>query len=556
MPLAAPIIAVEGGGRPQPGKTIVITANGTVSFGLQPYFITKNMWYKDGQLTAEGETYEVTASDVNSRLELFQEITDGRNTAVVVGPSNGIDMVDYLGYIVTPTVVSPTDGSGSGDDFALRSDKITAVEELHLTVDSETNLDNPGFIGSVIMTAGDTNVDGSYAVATYTPFSSPITGVNTSGSTGDVIEVQNGTDMPYFSVGQEIAGKSGSVMAYANITANGDHAVSPNLSKRNNVTDGNNSTFFAFRQYNDESAYMEIYFGTFNGKTIYPKPGDVITITANSNSKSYRCFWGWNGAQTQQSVNIGTGKTSYTWTVPNNFNNSANGIRLSTSRKSDGVDDYVKVYTLTINGSLTGSYGSNGKYQATGVPVSITNINPEQRLFTVSKGASWSNGETFEGNPVTGTGEIESIDVDEDKINLSTSSGKWVGPNLAGVDFFVAGPIVNDTPLLTTDVELRCSPFKTDPADIANLSNIVWEIDGATENAGTSNPYKPTGLSPETTHTVRVKHQSVELEDSEWSATSSFTTGPSRSIYEYQQTQIAELLNRIQTLEGNSGSSY
>jgi hypothetical protein len=557
VPLAAPIIAVEGGGRPQPGKTIVITANGTVSFGLQPYVITKNMWYKDGQLVAEGETYEVTSSDVNSELELYQEITDGRNTAVVVGPSNRIEMVDYLGYIVTPAVVSPTDGSGSGNDIALRSDKITEVEEFHLTVASEINLDNPGFVGSVIMTAGDTNPDGSYAVATYTPFSSPITGVNTSGNAGDVLEVQDGTDMPYFRVGQEIDGKTGNGIAYATITADGDHAVD-NLSRREHVVDGNSSTFFAFRQGGDQafSAYMAIRFGSNNGKIIYPKAGDVLTITANSNSKSYACYWGWDGNPARQPVTIGTGKTSYTWTVPNSFDKDANAIRLYTARKSDGTNDYVKVYTLTINGSLTGGNGNQGQYEATGIPVSITNINPEQRLFTVTKGASWSNGETFEGDPVTGTGEIQSIDIDQDKINLSVSGGKWVGPNLAGVDFFVAGPIVNDTPLLTTDVELRCSPFKTDPSDIANLSNIVWEIDGTTEDAGTSNPYKPTGLSPNTTHTVRVKHQSTELEDSAWSATSSFTTGASRSIYEYQQSRINELMTRIETLENNSDSSY
>ena len=84
----------------------------------------------------------------------------------------------------------------------------------------------------------------------------------------------------------------------------------------------------------------------------------------------------------------------------------------------------------------------------------------------------------------------------------------------------------------------------------------MWEIDGSVENAGTSNPYKPTGLSTNTTHTVRVKHQSTELEDSAWSTTTSFTTGSFRSMYEYQQNRINELLTRIQTLEDNTDSSY
>ena len=560
IPLAAPIIAVEGGGRPQPGKTIVITANGTVSFGLQPYVVTKNMWYKDSQLTAEGETYEVTVADVGARLELYQEITDGRNTAVVVGPSNGLDLVDYLGYIVTPTVISPTDGSGSGNPIALRSDTITEVTDFHLIVDSETNLDNPGFIGEVYMTAGDLNLDGSYGKATYTPHSSPITGINTSGSSGDVLEVQNGVDLPYFKDGYIIPGKSGQELIAATVIADGDHPVDG--SKRENTLDGNNSTFFAFRQSREQAltAGLGFQFGYSQSAKVYvsPKPGDTISVVAEATSGSYSCFWGWDQNRSRQSVSISS-KTSYTFTVPSDYPaDQPQRIWLSSNRQSSGQSDYVKIYTITINGQLTkpsptvGGYG----YWMAEVPVTIKSKNPEQRLFTVTKGGSWSLNETFDGDPVSGTGTVSAIIVDEDKIDLAGSNGEWVGPNFAGVDFSVAGPIVNDTPLLTTDVELRCSPFKTDPADIANLSNIVWEIDGTTEDAGTSNPYKPTGLSPNTTHTVRVKHQSEELEDSAWSSTSSFTTGASRSIYEHQQNQISQLLSRIQTLESNSDSSY
>ena len=565
VPLAPPVIAVEGGGRPQPGKTIVITANGTVSFGLQPYVVSKNLWYKDGVLVDESDTFVVTDADVGSELILYQEITDGRNTAVLVGPSNAINLLDYLGYIVTPSVLSPTDGSGSGDDIALRSDVINAVDDFHLIVDSAINLDNPGFVGSIYMTAGDVAPDGSYAPATYTPNSSPIVGINQSGTAGDVLEVQNGTDIPYFNNGFVIPGKKGYGPIGAGVSGNDDHSTDG--SNRGHMTDANPNTFWATRQWSTEgltagmSCNMGLAFNPLNSGTprvqVYLKTGDTITVMAQSTTRATSCYFGYGTNKTVKGVTVGTSKTSYTWTVPSIPDNTHTTFYFLLNRQSTDTDDFVKIFQITINGSVIGS-GNNGQQSVWEgeVPVSIFSTNAEENLITVTKGGSWTNGETFDGSPITGTGEISTIDVDENKINLSTSNGMWVGPNLAGVDFFVAGPVVNDTPLVTTDVELRCSPFTTDPADIANLTNIVWEIDGQIENAGTTNPYKPQGLATETTHTVRVKHQSTELEDSAWSTTTSFTTGEFRSMYEYQQSRINELMTRIETLESNSDSSY
>ena len=54
-----------------------------------------------------------------------------------------------------------------------------------------------------------------------------------------------------------------------------------------------------------------------------------------------------------------------------------------------------------------------------------------------------------------------------------------------------SGGSVVDTPLLTADVELKCSNFGTTPEGQDVLTNIVWELNGDVQNAGLSNPYKP-----------------------------------------------------------------
>ena len=129
------------------------------------------------------------------------------------------------------------------------------------------------------------------------------------------------------------------------------------------------------------------------------------------------------------------------------------------------------------------------------------------------------------------------------------SSQVWVAnDNQAGIDFYVTGPSIVDEPLLTADVELESSNFTTTPADSDTLKNIVWELNGVEQDAGTMNPYKPT-LNTGTTYTVRVKHQGNTLEDSPWSDQTTFTTGESRNLYEYQRAQIQTLMTRIAELE-------
>ena len=152
-----------------------------------------------------------------------------------------------------------------------------------------------------------------------------------------------------------------------------------------------------------------------------------------------------------------------------------------------------------------------------------------------------------------GQGEIVSVNTDDNTILLSDTGdrdNRWIAENKAATDFYVAGPSVVDEPLLTADVELKSTDFATTPENADTLKNIVWELNGAEQNAGVSNPYKPT-LSTDTTYTVRVKHQGNDLEDSAWSTATTFTTGATRNLYTYYKERVELLESRLASIEAD-----
>ena len=123
--------------------------------------------------------------------------------------------------------------------------------------------------------------------------------------------------------------------------------------------------------------------------------------------------------------------------------------------------------------------------------------------------------------------------------------------NRAGTDFYVAGGQKSDDPTLTADIRLQCSEFATTPENADTLNNIIWEINGVEEPAGTVNPYKPSNLQTNTTYTVKVKHQGNSLDDSEFSSSVTFTTGATRNIREHYQQKIDVLQSRIASIEAD-----
>ena len=691
--LNSPVIGSQDGGRIQPGKNIIIERDGTIINGIAPYLVTRNFWFRNGELIREGFIYTVDSSDVNKVISLSQEITDGRGNGVPVGPSNGLQCLDYLGSIVTPTVLTPSNNSGTGNNLKLNSDTITDIISaaptlfsfgsvspsdadyegsieacvdgnlnsflgvnvlgtvtinvtlataetgtlyvyggngtpftnndnritltnggssagatftdnllsevslgavtnwtefsiyagtgdnggcyIHkfmidrgdgkgkvnliqadadsgiefLEVASEKDIDNDGFIGDVYMTDGtiDTST-GEYAHVSYTPNSSPITNIDNSNSSYTELTVANNVDLKYFKSGQTIAGKKGGgehqvYVQYQNKVDSGNNAGIYG------VLDGNTSTYDSIKHESFKDGLGRFTIRGGGSGQIKWSPGDVIKLTMKGNSKNVQVRFTNLAGQSLGNYTVGTSRTTYTWTIPTSGGFPALEWNVSTT-SGGGTDktDFLNIYKLQINGNtVTKNSNGNQGYVTYISDCKIQSIFPDESKFRVDKSEEFTIGETFNGTPVSGTGSVK--DVFNARINLSKSNEEWVGTNLAGKQFSVAGPVVIDTPLLTSDVELRCTSFKTDPQDIANLRNIVWDIDGVEENAGTSNPYKPFGLEPNTTHTVRVKHQADDLNESAYSSTVSFTTGSSRSLYDYQQIIIDGLTQRITALE-------
>ena len=223
--------------------------------------------------------------------------------------------------------------------------------------------------------------------------------------------------------------------------------------------------------------------------------------------------------------------------------------------------------TIEINGIECPATASGGNKEWTGVDVtgpltSITCINTLgahtlravriDGVLLVDPGKA----EHVEYQTNGGQGTIVSVNTDDNTLLIkdldsNTRDNRWIAENKAGTDFYVAGPSVVDEPLLTADVELKSTDFATTPENADTLKNIVWELNGAEQNAGVSNPYKPTGLALNTEYTVRVKHQGNDLDDSEWSTATTFTTGATRNLYTYYKERVELLEARIAGIEAD-----
>ena len=158
-----------------------------------------------------------------------------------------------------------------------------------------------------------------------------------------------------------------------------------------------------------------------------------------------------------------------------------------------------------------------------------------------------------------GQGTIISTDPATNTLLISDTGdrdNRWIAENKADTDFYVAGPSVVDEPLLTTNVELQSSEFSTTPEGVDGLKEIIWNLNGVDQPGTTLNPYKPSGLALNTTYNVKVKHVGNALkEPSEWSATTTFATGASRSLKEHYVKQIRELEQQLAAAQGTKTRS-
>ena len=237
---------------------------------------------------------------------------------------------------------------------------------------------------------------------------------------------------------------------------------------------------------------------------------------------------------------IASSATFQLYDMPSGFSgNSIKEIRLQCNTGSSVVLHAIYINgQLLVDSGIAGAPTPNGDtsvtYQTNGGQGSIVSVNTDNNTILLTN---------------TGDGDNRWIIGTTDSAGNAGNSGE-TGDAAGAKDFYVAGPISYDRPLLTADVELLSSNFATTPDNADSLKNIVWELNGATQDAGLSNPYKPT-LSTDTTYTVRVKHQGNSLEDSAWSTSTTFTTGATRNLYTYYKERVELLEARLAGIEAD-----
>ena len=151
-----------------------------------------------------------------------------------------------------------------------------------------------------------------------------------------------------------------------------------------------------------------------------------------------------------------------------------------------------------------------------------------------------------------GQGDILFVDPNKNTLILNDTGGRdnrWIGVNTTDVDFSVAGPAYLNTQLLTTDVALESTQFATSPSGIDGLKKITWNLNGVDQPGTTLNPYRPSGLTPSTDYTVKVKHEGYRLGESKWSPSVTFRTGMTRSLKEHYVRQVRELEKALEAAE-------
>ena len=227
----------------------------------------------------------------------------------------------------------------------------------------------------------------------------------------------------------------------------------------------------------------------------------------------------------------------------------------------------MKIYNIAV------FVGEDVKVISTGYPDSNTMV-VDGGEWLGSDGSGTPDGATVvEYQTYGGEGEVVNVNTDDNTILLKDLPGtdrnnRWIigatdtsgnagnsgetGDAANATDFFVAAVLMLSTSRCLPQMS-SCSPASSPPphdgAD--SLKNIVWELNGATQDAGLTNPYKPT-LSTNTTYTVRVKHQGNSLPDSAWSVTSTtFTTGATRNIYTYYKERVELLEARLAGIEAD-----
>ena len=462
-------------------------------------------------------------------------VNDGVKTETITW----LEIQDELGpkgTVNTPTVLKPKDGAGSGDTRYLKSDQIIEVEDLgggqtKLTLNDSTDLSDIESVGGEIWMTDGTGAPGPYSQTPYTLTTSQVIDVSDGAPTKYSTRYYNSTQLSF--------GDDPATMLDLATAIVGD----TDLNIGDPMTTSNYVSFFELDSPGtvrigrpagclENGQFASVMYGSNTGAA-----GDWVKVDRTTGRCcqslqvfQYYAFWLTDPGDEL----LVTQHNSYA------VFEAENAVKLTFADPNPDLRYFLP-------GDVVGNDGLED------ITVVSTGY-PTENTMTVS-GGTWNNGDVVEYETDGGKGTIDSVNVSNKTITLTNSANRnerWIGENKAGTLFSAAGPSVVDAPLLTTDVELESSQFATTPDGIDGLKEIVWNIDGVDQSAGTLNPYRPTGLPVNSEVTIKVKHIANSIGESGWSASTKFTTGATRNLYTFYEERITALVTRIEELEGGA----
>ena len=450
----------------------------------------------------------------------FKEVQVVSTDPDAVPPTITVDGGEWLG----------DDGSGDPDGETTVKKKTTF--DYMLTLAGPTDIDS--LTDSVYSTDG-TTTGGVYNQSPYILTTSQITGVNDSDPNSVALTFADPCpDLQYFQAGDEVQ--------------SGVSVISTGYAQGSNTMVVSGGTWGGSDTYNTDKIWSASNSGNLSEVTPVTNIFDGTLSTAGGIKTSNAEFYIDNiGIDNVILVELLAYCTSSTNEGFNKYyvNDLSSSPVDNEDRSCTETDTWTTIYSgpaITLN-KIT-AYAKDNSYSSEIYAVRVNGkILVDTGIFSTHAEYQTNGGE----------GEIVSINTTDNTLLISNTGdrdNRWIAENKAATDFYVAGPSIVDEPLLTADVELRSTDFATTPENADTLKNIVWELNNVEQNAGLSNPYKPT-LNTNTTYTVRVKHQGNSLEDSAWSTVTTFTTGATRNLYTYYKERVELLESRLASIEAD-----
>ena len=568
------VVNIVDDGDNKPGN--VLEARVEELFGGIKPVVTGYQWKTGSTNLSTDKFYTITPADVGRLLECEATVTDSDGTTLsATGIYNKVP--EPSGVVAQPSVLGPDDGAGDNTRAYPTSAKITAFNAAtgELTLEDDTNLSEFSIGQPVYMTTATPKGSGTEEPnhPEITIISNTIKNVDASSQFPDILLTFEGTsanDNPninYFKRDDAVA--EDILLANPQFTStyctDGTHAIqtggprAENCSGSNGVNrqatfdGGGNGWRLNPTAVNVTQAYQTITFRNCNLK------GQIIELKmGTTQSKGLSCQINGIGVSPISNINgvvkfdLGSKQQINTINCTYNFSQVEQTVYGIRNIYFDGV--HIR------NGADIKTFAS------------IKNLLPSSNQMIVD-GGSWQGSDgssTGEApyNTIVSTGTYQASgrinNIVGNVVQLNNITGRWIADNNEGIEFCLAGPSKVNSPLITTDIVLVSTPFKTVPtnddgSNIDTLKEITWallaegESEYTTLSAGTSISFQPppNTFKINTNYKVTVTHEGEQLGFSQAAGVVEFSTGATRSVTEVQDLKIAELLQRIQALEND-----